>query len=272
MAAGAGVEAELLLAVNARTELLAPAMGGECSLLAEASRDGATIAQNWDWHPALAASLVIWRVRQPGGRWFATLTEAGMLAKIGVSSAGVACGLNFLRSSHDGASRGVPVHVLLRVVLDRCDTVGDALRRLAVLPTRASACLTLAGADGTAVAIELSPSGWRLVLPGSDGRLAHTNHFLAGPPEGDDLEALEAPSSALRLWDLRRLPAGAPLAAALRSHAGAPESICRHEREADAWPDRRATLASVVLDAGARSMRVAAGSPCSSPYSEVALP
>jgi isopenicillin-N N-acyltransferase like protein len=230
------------------------------------------IAQNWDWHPDLAASLAVWRVRRPDGRWFATLTEAGMLAKIGVSSAGVASGLNFLRSSRDGLAEGVPVHALLRVVLDRCDSVGEALRLLAAVPVRASACLTLAGADGVAVAIELSPGGWRLVVPDADGRLAHTNHFLAGPPAGDDLEVREGPSTVLRLWDLGRRTPDAPLEEALRSHAGAPESVCRHERADDAWPDRRATLASVVLDAGARSMRVAAGPPCSSPYAEVTLP
>jgi isopenicillin-N N-acyltransferase-like protein len=258
--------------VNARTELLAPIAGAECSLLAESSRAGALIAQNWDWHPSLAASLVVWRIRQPGDRWFATLTEAGMLAKVGLSSAGLACGLNFLRSSRDGGAAGVPVHVLLRVVLDRCDSAGEALRLLAALPARASACLTLADADGVAVAMERSPGGWRLVFPGSGGRLAHTNHFLAGLAAGEDLEAREAPSTRLRLWDLGRLEPGRPLEDALRSHAGAPESICRHERDQDTWPDRRATLASVVLDPGARAMRVADGPPCSAAYVDVSLP
>lgn len=55
MAAGAGVPAQHLLAINARTELLAPAVGGECSLIAETTASGSRIAQNWDWHPALAS-------------------------------------------------------------------------------------------------------------------------------------------------------------------------------------------------------------------------
>lgn len=265
IAAGAGVSLAALLAVNARTELLAPVAGGECSLVA----DGTRLAQNWDWHPDLAASTLVWRVEQPGGRWFATLTEAGMLAKVGVSSAGLACGLNFLRCSRDGAGVGTPVHVLLRVLLDRCAGVGDAMRLLAAARTRASACVTLAG-DGIAVAVELDPGGWRLVWPGPDGRLAHTNHFLAGPSDGVDLEVREAPSTSLRLWDLGRPAAGAPLEQALRSHAGTPESVCRHERSGDAWIDRRATLASVILDPGAGTMLVAEGPPCERPYERVA--
>lgn len=264
ISAGAGASLHGLLAINARTELLSPVTGGECSLIAEGTR----LAQNWDWHPALAASTLVWRVEQPAGRWFVTLTEAGMLAKIGLSSTGVACGLNFLRCSEDGRGDGTPVHVVLRLVLDRCDGVGDALRLLAGVRMRASACVTLAG-DDVAVAVELSPGGWRLVWPGPDGRLAHTNHFVAGPAAGVDLESLEAPSTALRLWDLRRLPPGAALEAALRSHAGGPESVCRHERPGDAWADRRATLASVVLDADARTMCVAGGPPCGHPYEAV---
>lgn len=195
-----------------------------------------------------------------------------MLAKLGLSSAGVACGLNFLRCSRDGAGEGTPIHVLLRLVLDRSGGVGDALRLLAQTPVSASACLTLAGDDGVVVAVEISPGGWRLVWPDSDGRLLHTNHFLAGPAEGADLEALEAPSTALRLWDLGRLAPGAPPEVALRSHAGRPESVCRHEREEDPWAERRATLASVLLDASAHSMRVADGPPCEHSYKPVALP
>lgn len=265
VAAGARVGLPTLLAVNARTELMSPAAGGECSLIA----GGGRLAQNWDWHPDLAASMVVWRVEQPDGRWFTTLTEAGILAKLGLSSAGLACGLNFLRCSLDrGAPSGTPIHGLLRLVLDRCDGVGDALRLSTGARVAASSCITLADAQVT-VAVELSPGGWRLVWPGPDGRLMHTNHFLAGPPAGDDLEAAEAPSTALRLWDLGRLPAGAPLEDALRSHAGEPESVCRHALAEDAWADRRATLASVVMDPIARTMVVSDGPPCRRPYEPV---
>lgn len=274
IAAGARVAVETLLAVNARTELLAGA-GGECSVAASLGGGRCVVAQNWDWHPDLAASLVAWTVRRPDGRWHVTLTEAGMLAKIGLSSAGLCCALNLLRSSLDGGDDGVPVHVLLRVLLDRAETLTDALGLLLDAPVRASSCVTLghAGPDGaTLVAAELSPGGCRFVWPDADDRLAHTNHFVAGPPAGRDLEAAEAPSTLVRLWAVRRALRDTAPETVLRSHVGAPESTCRHERPGDSWPDRRATLASVVMEPATPRLRIGVGHPCEQRPVDVALP
>ena len=59
------------------------------------------------------------------------MTEAGILAKLGDQRAhGVACGLNFLTCSADGGLDGVPIHVLLRLVLERCATAAEALALL----------------------------------------------------------------------------------------------------------------------------------------------
>ena len=275
IAEGAGVPADVLVAINARTELLGAQAGGECSVAGRLLGDRCVVAQNWDWHPDLAPSLLVWSVRQPDGRWFATVTEAGMLAKIGVSSAGLCCALNFLRCSLDGALDGVPVHVLLRVLLDRTDTLSDALRLLLGSPVGASSCITLGWADNgdaALVAAELSPGGCRLLWPDAADRLVHTNHFLVGPPAGEDLEPADAPSTLVRLHALNRgLRGGDPLTA-LRSHAGAPESVCRHERPGEAWADRRATLACVVMEPGAPHLRVGEGPPCERSPVEVALP
>ena len=273
IALGAGQPPLVLLAVNARTELLGGAVAAaECSLVGRVEAGACTVAQTWDWHPDLAPSLLLWSVRQPGGRWFATLTEAGILAKLGVSSAGLCCGLNFLRSSADGGVGGVPIHVLLRVLLDRTDSLVDALHLLLNAGVSASSCVTVGWADGAEaglVAAELSPSGCELVWPDAGGRLAHTNHFLVPPRLGRDLEPAEAPSTLVRLWALNR---SAEPAAALRSHLGAPEAVCRHARVADPWPERRATLASVVMEAAERRLRVGPGAPCEAALEEVALP
>ena len=58
-------------------------------------RAAALLAQNWDWHPDLSASTVIWIVEHDDS-WFATLTEAGILAKIGLNDAGLGVCLNIL--------------------------------------------------------------------------------------------------------------------------------------------------------------------------------
>jgi isopenicillin-N N-acyltransferase-like protein len=195
-----------------------------------------------------------------------TVTEAGILGKIGLNSHGVAVALNFLASTRDTGADGVPVHVLLRMTLDSCRTVAEALELLLRAPVGASACVTVAGAepDGRDLAaVELSPSGPALVWPGGDGLLVHTNHFLAGPVGGRDAIAHAEPASFLRLRHLRaRLRAGAGLEAALRAHFPRPYGVCRHADPRDPWAQRRATVVSVVMDPGAGTLALSSGTPC----------
>jgi isopenicillin-N N-acyltransferase like protein len=56
---------------------------------------------------------------------------------------------------------------------------------------------------------------------------------------------------------------------ALRDHAGHPRSICRHP---DAEKDGSASIASIVIDLGAKLMHVASGPPCENAYQTVGLP
>ena len=249
-----------LAAINARTELLAAG----CSVVAHAE---GSLAQTWDWHPDLAAAMVTWTVHQPGGRRFTTATEAGILGKLGCTSGGLACGLNFLACSEDGGTEGVPIHVLLRLVLERCDDVAEALALLRGARTSASACVTLAG-GGKAVAAELSPGGVTLVHPDDDGWLVHTNHFLAGPVAGCDTLAAEQPGSFGRRALLVRLVRdGVPVREALGAHEPAGEPVCRHADPGVPWAERRATL--LALTAARGELCVAAGPPCSNGYARV---
>jgi isopenicillin-N N-acyltransferase-like protein len=255
IAAGAGVSVDALLALQARTELFG---GAECSLVARLDGGGCVVAQNWDWHPD--AVPLLWTVEQPDGRWFTTFTEAGMLGKIGLSSAGLCVGLNFLRCSLDGGVGRIPIHVLLRVLLDRVDGVEEAVRLLVESPVSASSSITV-GADGGLLAAELSPGGCSFVSP-VGGRLLHTNHFLAGPPAGEDLGPVEDPTTLGRLAELDR---GGPLS----SHDS---QVCRHVCDEDAWADLVATLASLVMEPGVPRLRVADGAPCETSLIEVPLP
>jgi isopenicillin-N N-acyltransferase like protein len=259
IAAGARQDVLELAAVNARTELLAG-----CSVIARP----ALLAQTWDWHPALGAATLTWTVHQPGGRWFTTATEAGILAKLGCSSSGVACGLNFLASSEDGGTDGVPVHVLLRLVLERCDGIDEALALLQGARPSASACITLAGAERV-VAAELSPRGVTLVDADADGWVVHTNHFLAGPAAGSDTLRTEG-TLARRDLLVRLLRRGVPALEALATHAPAEEPVCRHDDPPGTpWAERRATLLALAIDPASGEMLVAPGPPCTNGFARV---
>ena len=83
--------------------------------------------QTWDWHNELAEGWMVWTIEHPDGRRVETLTEAGIVGKIGMNDRGVAVLLNILGHRDDGPPVGVPVHVLCRSVLDQADGAVAAL-------------------------------------------------------------------------------------------------------------------------------------------------
>lgn len=274
IADGAGVPELELFAANARTEILAGARPQECSVIGVlpgcSATGGLLMAQNWDWHPALAASRVVWTVKEPNGRWFTTLTEAGILAKIGLNSSGLGVMVNILSSSLDGGVEGVPVHALLRLVLQECGDLESAKQLIRGARTSASSCVTVGwqdDGDAGLVSAEVSPAGPAFVSP-AEGILLHTNHFLAGPCSGRDLYPSDWPDTLARLDDLREHLNGVPvithetLRGTLRSHAGGPLSVCCHGEQAARFLDQTATLASVLLDLAELEITVTPGQPC----------
>jgi isopenicillin-N N-acyltransferase-like protein len=259
IARGAQQDELELRAVNARTEILAGAGPTECSVVGA----GGLLAQNWDWHPDFAESTVIWIVQHPGG-WFATLTEAGLLAKIGLNDAGLGVCLNLLATTADGGLDGTPIHVLLRQTLETCRTVDEAIALLTAAKTTASSAVTVA-TPGDVATVELSPGGAN-VIRGSVG--AHTNHFLEPPRAGRDIVPEESPSTIPRLEVVR----GQPLLDALRSHDGHPKGVCRHLDPDEPWVEQTVTVASVVMNLAALRFHVAAGQPCTHEHVQIALP
>jgi isopenicillin-N N-acyltransferase-like protein len=258
IARGAGVDPHELRAVNARTEILGGA--DECSVVA----GGPLLAQNWDWHPDLSASTLVWIVETPD-QWFATVTEAGMLAKIGLNSAGLGICLNILRCSEDtGVVTGTPIHVLLRQVLEQCEIVEEAVELLTGARVDASSAVTVA-TPGDVAHVELS-SGGANVLRGKTG--AHTNHFLEPPPRGFDAMVEDSPTTVQRLETVRRVP----LLDALRSHDGHPQGVCRHVDPDEPWVDQSVTVASVVMNLEKLRLHVADGPPCTHEHAELTLP
>ena len=257
IAAGADVDPRFLRAINARTEILNGA--DECSVQGA----GGLLAQNWDWHPDLSASTVVWIVEHPNG-WFATLTEAGILAKIGLNQAGLGVCLNILRTTADGGTDGTPIHLLLRQLLEQTTTVDEAIAHLTSATVTASSAVTVA-TPGDVAHVELNPGGAN-VIRGPVG--AHTNHFIEPPKAGTDVMATESPTTHQRLEVVRQQP----LLDALRDHTGHPKGVCRHVDESDPWVEQTVTVASVVMNLEKRRLHVAAGPPCTHEHVEVTLP
>jgi isopenicillin-N N-acyltransferase-like protein len=239
---------------------------------------GTVIAQNWDWHPDVRSSLVLWTVPRADGGWFTTFTEAGILAKIGLNSHGVGVCLNILGSSADGGLDGVPIHILLRLLLQSCQSLEDADRLLRRARVTASSCFNVgwsgAEEDGASVAaFEVSPGGVVRLEP-EHGVVLHTNHFVVDPPSGRDRILPEWPDTAARLDELKsrvaeRAVLDVPtIQELLRSHDAGPIAICCHDSNRPTYADRQESLASIVMRLDDRSLEISEGPPCSNPYQE----
>jgi isopenicillin-N N-acyltransferase-like protein len=259
IAQGSEQDVRELRAINARTEILAGHGPTECSVVGA----GGLLAQNWDWHPDCADSTVVWIVEHERG-WFATLTEAGILAKIGLNDAGLGVCLNMLNTTADGGLDGTPIHLLLRRTLETCRTVDDAILLLTSAKTSASSAVTVATPNDVA-SIELNPGGPN-VIRGHVG--AHTNHFLESPKLGHDTTPEVSPSTIPRLEVIR----SQPLLDALRSHESHPKGVCRHVDPIEPWSEQTETVASVVMNLAALRFHVASGQPCTHEHEQIALP
>ena len=269
IASGADQAPDVLFAVNARTELLAGGLvagTAECSTVAvlDGERASGVLVQNWDFHPDLADSRVLWTVDDGDRRRFTTFTEAGILAKIGSNAHGVALAINFLATDRDGGLDGVPVHALCRAVLEEARTVAEARELIARTRVSASVCMTVAGPDGpdaadgvAARALERWPGGTEEHATGPDRPwLAHTNHFLDRIAARDTLA--EAPSGSSTRGRMDRLVAtlegtpeldGVQIAELLGSRGGpgvAP--IFQADDPTLPWLERCATLATIGLE------------------------
>lgn len=284
IAAGAGVNAHALLAVNARTEILAGHGGPECTVVGATSmpirRGQCILGQNWDFHPALSESRIVWSVLLPTGAWFTTFTEAGLVGKIGLSSHRIGLAINMLRSEDDGGVYGVPIHMLLRHVLERSTNLAEALAILGRATVSASVSVVVAfcSDDSSALAsVEISPNGLAITWPDERGIVVHTNHFLANGP-ATDAGAWEWPSTFVRFFEAERhlraeeCTTRSVLEAVLTSHFDAPDGICCHRTNEHTWRDRCATLASIIMDVANLELRISDGHPCTSAYETVAPP
>ena len=264
VAEGAGVPLAQVVALNARTEILALGRGGasECSTVA-AVIDGARVAaQTWDWHIELDPFWHTHVVAGSGLR-YAGLTEQGILSKIGVNEAGLALHFNILGHAQDGPG-GVPMHVLSHVVLSECRTVEEALALIRETPIASSSAFTMLDA-GRSVTVEMSPVGV-FVSEESEGAVIRTNHFLNEMPLAEQKSALYEPDSSERRELLReRLGSGAPadeqaLVALLESGPGEPPLTCVPDM-ALTFGERWATLATVITEPAAGTIRILDGMP-----------
>ncbi len=273
-AEGAGIPLWQLASLNARTEILAvmPAsLEGECStaVFAPSGPDAPKTIQTWDWHDSLVPHGMLLQLTNGSGMTVKLFTEFGMLGKIGVNSAGIGLHFNILHHASDNAVVGVPVHAIARRILEEASSVEEAIALARSARVSASTVLTVfsrSDASPRAASIEMSAAGTAVVLPGEDGWITHTNHFLDAAlslgertPDASTTYARLAHVNAAQLdmihGDLNRR------AAAMCGAAGDDAPICFHPDLSMLATERWETLLTIGIDSEHGVLEYAAGNP-----------
>ena len=169
IAEAAEVDPFWIYCINSRSELMSSPI--ECSSVAFPQKG--ILGQNWDWAEALAGQLALAEIEMESGHKILTMTEPGMLGKIGMNSAGLGVCLNILPA--DKTLNGLPVHFLLRALLE-CESLDEAKAIIDQHGAGKASHITVADCQ-SALGVELAPDKpW--FQPTDQQVYFHTNHYL----------------------------------------------------------------------------------------------
>lgn len=277
IAAGCERPVEDIVALNARTELLydkslregldtAPPDGctGAIALPGNTSDGHMLHGQNWDWLDACKDSAVVVRMEYEDGMRVMTFVEAGILARAGMNSHGIAVTGNFLTTPSKPAEKAVPIPLVRRRVIESA-TLHEAVGEVLNSPRSFCNNMMISDAQGEAVDLETTPEECFWELP-EQGLLVHANHFRtqAARAKVKDTGLMASPDSIYR--DRRveqhlRQRAGhvtrEDLQAAFADTYGQPRGVCRSPTPETNERAPTSTVASLVMDTTAGHMWVA---------------
>jgi len=190
------------------------------------------------------------------------ITEAGIIGKIGLNSAGVGVCLNAIRAKGLDAVR-IPAHLGLRMVLE-CSSTNEAVAKLEGVGMASSAHMLIGDGSGDATGFEFTSTTIAKLPVDEQGRIIHANHLLL-PHKG----AIETPwlkdspervdRMALLTGQLKtKAPSWKDVSGLFEDQDGLPGAICRSEE----LPSTSATLFNIVMDLKRRTAVVRMGKPC----------
>ena len=254
-----------ILAMNVRTEIAYGMFTDGCTALSWKTGNASFLAQNWDWQSQQAENLIQLYIRRSPRPSIDMVTEAGIIGKIGLNSAGVGVCLNAIRARGVDFNK-LPVHLGLRVCLDSMSK-DEAIQKL----TRcgiASSCHILIADNSGGTGLECSHVHMTQLPMSSDGVLTHTNNFVRPHAVKEDMDLKDSPRRLKRINQLVEQlkeildedtpePELGDIATLLKDEEDYPTSICR----APTSTNTTSTLFSITMDLGKRYAEVKLGRP-----------
>ncbi|MGY8823398.1 MAG: C45 family autoproteolytic acyltransferase/hydrolase [Candidatus Latescibacterota bacterium] len=260
MAQSSGVSFDNLMLLQVRNQLQ-PTEDAGCTSFAG---DAAIVAQNWDNDPALDPFTLVLTRRPTGKPALMNITQAGLIAYIGLNSAGIALCLNSLPAP--SRTWGVPHYFTVRAIYEST-SIDEAIQAVRRAQRAIPANIMLATPQGPAD-MEITIDDVHVLR--DEDLVTHTNHCLHPDLKHINPDFPELIESGPRLDRINHILGSVPLTvarakAALRDHDNHPRSICRHANDHPAtgfW----VSVFSVVIEAAAGRMHVSRGNPCENEY------
>jgi isopenicillin-N N-acyltransferase-like protein len=252
IASGAQLPVAHLFALNARSELV-PFDASECTAVSFPRE--ALLGQTWDWCEQLQELVTILRITGEDGHRVLTVTEPGIVGKIGLSDAGLGVCLNFLIAAR--SADGVPIHILLREALAASSLDSACLRLRAAGPGRAGNILL--GSSGQR-AVNFEYSGDEVAERQLTEHFSHTNHCLERELPAGDMEENSKTrlSRAERLLTTPGLTGLAGMKAILSNQEDAGAPICAPFQTLQGL--NVGTLCTAIMDLSRRELHLRMGS------------
>lgn len=277
VAEGAELAVENIVAINARTELLygqkplAPPGhdddGDGCTgavAMPEVTADGRLIhGQNWDWRDECTETAIVLRIEPKDGPRMLTFVEAGLLARCGLNSEGLAVTANFLQNDTGYGAPGIPQPFIRRRIL-MSRSLGEAMREVFSAPRTCANNLMISHRDGECIDLETTPDEVFWLQP-EDGLLVHANHFVSIPAR-ITLRDVEVETNTDSLYRHRRVHAyleqrrgGLTIEdfkGAFADRFGAPRAVCRSPVSGPGGKTS-STVATIIMDTTLQKMWIA---------------
>jgi isopenicillin-N N-acyltransferase-like protein len=269
IAKGAKLDAWKIYALNSRTEIIRLQGNSKQECTALAFKNQGLIGENWDWAQEFEDLIVVLKIEKPCGHKILTLTEPGIIGKIGLNSAGVGLCLTILNCYSKPS--GLPFHILLRKILDSrsfteaCQTIENA-------NLNSMSNILVADGNGNAKNYEIARSNWKL-WGENENDIAHTNHYLAfdiDNPREDYQSSYCRFERATELFNSVSSRTLESMKSFLLDHFEDGTGIC-NEYVPDPDIGTLGTVCSVILDLKALELHITAGNPLQNPFRTISF-
>ena len=268
IAEGAEIDDLWIYALNSRTEILAKFRSqapNECT--AAYFAESRLLAQNWDWAQELEDLVFLMRIEY-GDKSILQLTEPGIIGKIGFNTYGLGVCLNLLKTGKD--AWGVPIHVLLRVVLE-CSSISEVEEKLEKVKFGKSSNMLIGDSRGNYLSLEFAAENVYSARL-TDKYMVHTNHYLRVDINKDPVEFASSFSRYGRATEIiEELPKTIQgMKDLLGDQKRTDLPICRPYVE-DELIGNVGTVTSIIMDLPNREMHITKGNPFQNQYVTIYL-